>query len=70
MLALRLEDGLIGAIDGLARASHTSRSGIVRQAIIRFLEDAEDIKLAESSRKKASSEKSLKQLREELELDR
>lgn len=70
MLALRVEDGLLGAIDYLAKASHTSRSGIVRQAIMQFLEDAEDLKLAESSRRKASSEKSLKQLRKELELDR
>ena len=64
MLAVRLDDGLLFEVDGLAKAQHTSRSGIVRQAIVRFLEDFEDNQLAEISKKK-----SLKEIRKELELD-
>ena len=69
MLALRIDDYLLAGIDGLAKQQHTSRSGIVRQAVIRFLEDAEDLHLAENSKKKSTSTKSLKDLRKELELD-
>ena len=69
MLAVRLDDGLLFEVDGLAKAQHTSRSGIVRQAIVRFLEDFEDNQLAEISKKKSTSVKSLKEIRKELELD-
>ena len=69
MLAIRLDDGLLSEVDGAARAQHMSRSGIVRQAIIRFLEDFEYSQLAQSSKKKATSVKSLKDIRKELELD-
>ncbi len=69
MLAIRLDDGLLCGVDGLAKAQHTSRSGIVRQAIVRFLEDFEDNQLAEVSKKKSTSIKSLKDIRKELELD-
>lgn len=69
MLALRIGEDIIAGVDGLAKQQHTSRSGIVRQAILRFLEDAEDIQLAETSRKKSTSFKSLKDLRKDLELD-
>lgn len=69
MLAVRLENLLIKKIDLLAKSKHTNRSSIVREAIIRFLEDNEDIELALLAQKKIKSTKSLAQLREELDLD-
>lgn len=69
MLALRVENTLLEALDHLAHKSHSSRSGLIRQAIARFLEDSEDIELANASLKKATSTKTLKQLRQDLELD-
>ena len=70
MLALRIGEDILASVDGLATQQRTSRSSIVRQAIIRFLEDAEDIQLALSSKKKSNSTKSLKDLKSDLELDR
>lgn len=70
MLALRIGEDILADVDGLATQQRTSRSNIVRQAIVRFLEDSEDIQLALSSKKKSSSTKSLKDLRSDIELDR
>lgn len=70
MLAVRIDDELLDEVDSIAKIQHTSRSGIVRQAIIRFLEDFEDIRAAEYSLKHMTHTVSLKQLREELELER
>jgi RHH-type rel operon transcriptional repressor/antitoxin RelB len=42
---------------------------VVREAIIQYLEDNEDIQLARESLTKMNSTKSLKQLRKELDLD-
>lgn len=70
MLALRIGEDLLADVDGLATQQHTSRSNIVRQAIVRFLEDSEDIQLALSSKKKSSSTESLKDLKSDIELDR
>jgi RHH-type rel operon transcriptional repressor/antitoxin RelB len=69
MLALRINDDIMAGIDDLTKQRRTSRSDLVRQAIIRFLEDAEDLQLAENSKKKSTSIKSLKDIRKELELD-
>ena len=70
MLAVRLENPLIKQIDTLAKSKHTNRSAIIRQAIVRFLEDNEDLELAQLAQKKMKSAKSLAQLRKELGLDR
>lgn len=70
MLAVRIDDELLDEVDNIAKIQHTSRSGIVRQAIIRFLEDFEDIRAAEHSLKYMTRTISLKQMREELELER
>jgi RHH-type rel operon transcriptional repressor/antitoxin RelB len=69
MLAIRLEEPLIEEIDFLAKTLHTNRSSIIRTAIIRFLEDNEDLKLAKKATKQMKSKKTLIQLRNELGLD-
>lgn len=69
MFAIRLEKPLINQIDSLVKIKHSNRSAIVREAIIRFLEDNEDLRLAQLAQKKIKSVKSLAQLRKELELD-
>ncbi len=69
MLAIRVGDTLLAEVDDIAKMRHTSRSDIVREAIVRFLEDSEDMQLAETSKRKSISAKSLKDLRKELELD-
>lgn len=69
MLAVRLEKDLMKEIDLLAKSKHTNRSTIIREAVIRFLEDNEDLKLAKLAKKHFTSSKSLNQLRKELDLD-
>jgi RHH-type rel operon transcriptional repressor/antitoxin RelB len=69
MLAIRLDKELEKEIDLLAKTRGSNRSAVVREAIIQYLEDNEDIQLAKESLSKISSTKSLKQLRKELGLD-
>ncbi len=69
MLAIRLNKELEQEIDLLAKIRGSNRSAVVREAIIQYLEDNEDILLAKQSLSKMSSTKSLKQLRKELGLD-
>jgi len=70
MLAIRLDKELEKEIDLLAKTRGSNRSAVVREAIIQYLEDNEDIQLAKASLSKMGSTKSLKQLRKELGLDR
>ncbi len=70
MLAIRLDKELERELDLLAKARGSNRSAVVRDAIIQYLEDNEDLQLAKESLSKLSSTKSLKQLRKELGLDR
>ncbi len=70
MLAIRLDKELEQAIDMLAEVRGSNRSAVVREAIIRYLEDNEDLDLAIQSLSKTRSVKSLRQLRKELGLDR
>ena len=70
MLAIRLDKELEQAIDMLAQVRGSNRSAVVREAIIRYLEDNEDLDLAKKSLSKTRSTKSLRQLRKELGLDR
>lgn len=70
MLAIRLDKELEQAIDMLAEVRGSNRSAVVREAIIRYLEDNEDLDLAKQSLSKTRSTKSLRQLRKELGLDR
>ena len=70
MLAIRLDKEPEQAIDMLADARASNRSAVVRDAIIRYLEDNEDLDLANQSQSKTRSTKSLTRLRKELGLDR
>ena len=70
MLAIRLDKELEKELDLLAKTRGSNRSAVVREAIIQYLEDNEDLELAKESLSKMSSTKSLKQLRKELGLDR
>ena len=69
MLAIRLDKEIEKELDLLAKTRGSNRSAVVREAIIQYLEDNEDIQLAKESLSKMSSDKSLKQLRKELGLD-
>jgi RHH-type rel operon transcriptional repressor/antitoxin RelB len=69
MLAIRLDKELVKEIDLLAKTRGSNRSAVVREAIIQYLEDNEDLQLAKESLSKMSSTKSLQQLRKELDLD-
>ena len=69
MLAIRLDKELEKELELLAKTRGSNRSAVVREAIIQYLEDNEDLQLAKESLSKMSSTKSLKQLRKELGLD-
>ena len=69
MLAIRLDKELEKELDLLAKTRGSNRSAVVREAIIQYLEDNEDIQLAKTSLINMKSSKSLKQLRKELDLD-
>lgn len=70
MLALRLGKDLESKLAALARVRGRSKSELVRDAIVRLIEDQEDLELAETALRAARSTKSLQQLRKELGLDR
>ena len=65
MLAIRLDKELEKELDLLAKSRGSNRSAVIREAIIQYLEDNEDLQLAKDSLSKMSSIKSLKQLRNE-----
>ena len=70
MLAVRLDKELEEAIDLLAKTRGSNRSAVVREAIVQYLENNEDLQLAREALANMSSMKSLKQVRKELGLDR
>jgi RHH-type rel operon transcriptional repressor/antitoxin RelB len=69
MLAIRLEKDLEQEIDLLAKSKGSNRSAVVREAIVRYLEDNEDLELAKQALAETSSSKSLKDLRKDLGLE-
>jgi RHH-type transcriptional regulator, rel operon repressor / antitoxin RelB len=69
MLAVRIEKDLETQLGALAKARRSSKSELVRVAILRFLEDEEDAMLAATALSQTRSAKSLAQLRKELGLD-
>jgi len=69
MLAIRLEKDLEKELDLLAAAKGSNRSAVVREAIVRYLEDNEDLALVKQALLETKSAKSLKELREDLGLD-
>lgn len=70
MLSLRLDKELERRIAALARNMRWSKSEVVRKAIVRMLEEREDLDLAERALKATRTPKPLRQLRKELGLDR
>jgi len=69
MLTVRLDKEIEGQIDLLAKTSGSNRSAIVREAIVRYLEDNEDLELAKAAKAESRGSKPLRQLRKELGLD-
>jgi RHH-type rel operon transcriptional repressor/antitoxin RelB len=69
MLAIRLEKELEQELDLLAKARGSNRSAVVREAIVRYLEDNEDLDLARRALAETGDRTSLRQLRKELGLD-
>ena len=70
MLAIRLEKDLVEQeIDLLAKSKGSNRSAVVREAIVRYLEDNEDLELAKQAFAETRSSKSLSDLRKDLRLD-
>jgi predicted DNA-binding protein len=70
MLALRLEKKLEAKLAALSKVRGRSKSELVREAILRMIEDEQDLELAEKALRTTRSAKSLKRLRKELGLDR
>jgi RHH-type rel operon transcriptional repressor/antitoxin RelB len=69
MFAIRLNKDIETELDLLAKSRGTNRSEVVREAILRYLEDNEDLELAKKAISSMQSSKSLKQLRKDLGLD-
>lgn len=69
MLAIRLEKELEQELDLLAKAKGSNRSTVVREAIVRYLEDHEDLELARQALAATGERISLRQLRKDLGLD-
>ena len=69
MLAIRLEKDLEQEVDLLAKSKGSNRSAVVREAIVRYLEDNEDLELAKQAFAETRSSKSLSDLRKDLGLD-
>ncbi len=69
MLAIRLDDELLSEVDALAAQQGRKRSAIVREALIRYLEDMEDVLLAEKALKESGKCLTLQEMRTQLGLD-
>ena len=70
MIALRLDKETEQMLDLIARSRGSTRSAVVREAVLRYLEDQEDLDLIEHARSASKRTKTLKQLRKELGLER
>jgi len=69
MLAIRIEKELEQALDLLAKARGSNRSAVAREAIVRYLEDNEDLELAKQAIAESYGSKTLRDLSKELGLD-
>lgn len=69
MIAIRLDKEIEQDLALLAKKRGSNRSVLVREAILRYLEDNEDLELARQAKNHGDSHKPLKQLRKELGLD-
>lgn len=68
MFAVRLDEEMEREVDMIAKARGSNRSEIVREAIIRYLEDNEDLEMARIALSGMKRTKSIQQLRDELGL--
>ena len=69
MLAIRLDKEIEEDLDLLAKTRGSNRSALIREAILQYLEDNEDLELIKQAQAETRGSKSLKQLRRELGLD-
>jgi len=69
MLAIRLEKELEKRIAELAEARGGNKSTVVREAVIRYLEDLEDIALVRRAKKAGGRARSIAEVRKSLGLD-
>jgi predicted DNA-binding protein len=69
MLAIRLDKEIEEDLDLLARTRGSNRSALIREAILQYLEDNEDLELVKQAQSQTRGSKSLKQLRRDLGLD-
>ena len=69
MLAIRLNKKIEQELDFLAKIRGSNRSAVVREAILQYLEDNEDLALAKQAKSQTKTIKPLKQMRKELGLD-
>jgi RHH-type rel operon transcriptional repressor/antitoxin RelB len=69
MFAIRLDKEIERNLDLLAKSRGSNRSSVVREAILQYLDDNEDLELAKQAQSQMLGHKPLKQLREELGLD-
>lgn len=69
MLAVRLEKQLEAAIERIAEVDGSTKSSVVREAVVRYLEDREDIALAEQAKKVGGRAKSIAEMRKALGLE-
>lgn len=69
MLAIRLDKELEQELDLLVKAKGSNRSSVVREAIVRYMEDNEDLKLVHQALSESGQRKSLKEIRTDLDLD-
>jgi RHH-type rel operon transcriptional repressor/antitoxin RelB len=69
MLAIRLDKQIEQELDMLAKVRGSNRSAVVREAILQYLEDNEDLALAKQAKARTKESKSLTQLRKDLGLD-
>ena len=59
MLALRLDDELEKKVAALAYRQGRNKSALVREALLRYMEDQEDIEMAEAVLSNVRGQKSL-----------
>lgn len=70
MFAIRLDKEIEQELDLLAKTRGSNRSSVVREAILQYLEDNEDLYLAKQAQNQMHGSKPMKQLRKDLGLDR
>lgn len=68
-LAVRLEKKLEQEIDLLAQSNGSNRSALIREAIVRYSEDNEDLELARQVLDETDGSKTIQDLRKDLDLN-